>query len=145
MGAGERETLGRTSGASAELLACGDGGLKPPVEKRVKPVSQLYCRTLLLQVLCFNCTLYIHFFSRAEKKKLYIHCSNCIVPTLSFYNVPTLLFPPGGGEGWIRGRGRLSRSMSCSDEALSSGSVFLRSVSSRICISQISVSRDLYS
>ena len=47
MGAGERETLGRTSGASAELLACGDGGLKPPVEKRVKPVSQLYCRNFI--------------------------------------------------------------------------------------------------
>jgi len=81
MGAGERETLGRQSGASAELLACGDADLKPPE----------------------------------------------------------------GGEGWTRGRGRVSRSMSCSDEALSSGSVFLRSVSSGICISQISVSRDLHS
>ena len=47
MGAGERETLGRTSGASAELLACGDGGQKPPVEKGVKLVSQLYCRNFI--------------------------------------------------------------------------------------------------
>ena len=59
MGAGERETLGRQSGASAELLACGDGGLKPPVEKRVKPVSQLYCRnfiapSVLIQLYCAN-------------------------------------------------------------------------------------------
>ena len=56
----------------------------------------------------------------------------------------TLLFPPEGGEGWTRGRGRVSRSMSYSDEALSSGSVFLRSVPLGICISQICISRDLY-
>ena len=135
MGAGERETLGRTSGASAELLACGDGGLKPPVEKRVKPVSQLYCRNFIAPSALFQLCRYIF-----------------IVPTVlcqlyhsQFYNVTTLLFPPEGGEGWARGRGRVSRSMSCSDEALSSGSVFLRSVSLGICISQISVSRDLYS
>ena len=132
MGAGERETLGRTSGASAELLACGDGGLKPPVEKRVKPVSQLYCRNFIAPSALFQLCRYIFIVL-------------CQLYHSQFYNVPTLLFPPGGRERWTRGRGRVSRSMSCSDEALSSGSVFLRSVSSRICISQISVSRDLYS
>ena len=59
MGAGEWETLGRTSGASGELVACGDGDLKPPVEKRVIPVSQLYCRnfiapSVLIQLYCAN-------------------------------------------------------------------------------------------
>ena len=131
MGAGERETLGRTSGASAELLACGDGGLKPPVEKRVKPVSQLYCRNFIAPSALFQLCRYIFIVL-------------CQLYHSQFYNVPTLLFPPGGGEGWTRGRGRVSRSMSCSDEALSSGSVFLRSVSLGICIFQISVSRDLY-
>ena len=121
MAAGEGETLGRQLGASAELMACGDGDLKPPVEKRVKPVSQLYCSK------CIDPTVFCQLYHS------------------QFYNVPTLLFlPPGGGEGWIRGRGRVSRSMSCSDEALSSGSVFLRSVSLGICISRISVSQDLY-
>ena len=83
MGAGERETLGRTSGASAELLACGDGGLKPPVEKRVKPVSQLYCRNFIAPSALFQLYRYI-----------------VIVPTVlcqlyhsQFYNVPTILFP----------------------------------------------------
>ena len=135
MGAGEGETLGRTSGASVERLACGDADLKPPVEKRVKPVSQLYCRNFIAPSALFQLYRYI-----------------VIVPTVlcqlyhsQFYNVTTLLFlPPGGGEGWTRGRGRVSRSMSCSDEALSSGSVFLRSVPLGICISRISVSRDLY-
>ena len=134
MGAGERETLGRQLGASAELLACGDADLKPPVEKRVIPVSQLY---------------YLNFIAPSALFQLYRYI--VIVPTVlcqlyhsQFYNVPTLLFPPGGGEGWTRGRGRVSRSMSCSDEALSSGSVFLRSVPLGICISQISISRDLY-
>ena len=132
MGAGERETLGRTSGASAELLACGDADRKPPVEKRVKPVSQLYCRNFIAPSALFQLCRYIFIVL-------------CQLYHSQFYNVPTLLFPPGGGEGWTRGRGRVSRSMSCSDEALSSGSVFLRSVSSRICIFLISVSRDLYS
>ena len=134
MGAGERETLGRTSGASAELLACGDGGLKPPVEKRVKPVSQLYCRNFIAPSALFQLCRYIFIVSTVL----------CQLYHSQFYNVPTLLFPPEGGEGWTRGRGRVSRSMSCSDEALSSGSVFLRSVSLGICISRISVSQDLY-
>ena len=72
MGAGEGETLGRQLGASAELLACGDGGLKPPVEKRVKPVSQLYCRNFI-----------------APSVLIQLYCANFIILQCPNFNVPT--------------------------------------------------------
>lgn len=79
MGAGERETLGRQPGVSAELLACGDGGLKPPVEKRVKPVSQLYCRNFIAPSALFQ--LYRYIFVVPTLSFSILQCPNMIVPT----------------------------------------------------------------
>ena len=71
MGAGERETLGRQSGASVELLACGDGGLKPPVEKGLNLCPNFIVVTILLQVHCSNCIV-IHLLFR-------VYCANFII------------------------------------------------------------------